>query len=611
MISAILSRPVRCLLVGLLLVAGVALTAPRDARAANHPVSLLWCLIEVYKDRMEVELVVTVEEFFYVYGLEPDDTGELDEREIQESVEKYKEYLLEHFSMYDADGVRLEGTVTDVKMTSAELALQMEREVTYKVLYPLELPPIKIDIEQSFGGVDSAFPSVMTVEIEQIDYTLPQPFLLEKGARAEVEFDWLASPISEGLADPEELERRRTEALGITSLGSVYTFFYVEETEVRHEILMPVAILETWLKIERAKPSLIEVSEQKAAEQAIFEFFAEHNPLTIDGIEVKPQLERIDFFDLEFKDLAQRPPERPVPVYAARVGVILEYATKGIPDEVEMTWDLFSRDLRDIRMALIAWDQSERVELSQKSPTLTWKNPGRPPLPTITSIEAAEAEVEPLVLPLGTVIGLALLPVVLLVLLARRARGRSYLVAVLVLLLVAGAGWFGPSAEIEDPRAPAPAPPPVDDAGRILASLHKNVYRAFDYRNESDIYDALARSVDGDLLAELYLAIREGLLMQEQGGAVSRVGTVDVTESIDVPIEDSDAASDLDPRAFRRHCSWAVSGSVEHWGHIHSRTNRYEASFTVEPRDQAWKITDLDVTSQERDAIQTSIRKVL
>ena len=56
---------------------------------------------------------------------------------------------------------------------------------------------------------------------------------------------------------------------------------------------------------------------------------------------------------------------------------------------------------------------------------------------------------------------------------------------------------------------------------------------------------------------------------------------------------------------------WKVSGSVEHWGHIHSRTNRYDASFLVEPRDDAWKITGMKVDQQERMPLKTDIRKVL
>lgn len=604
----------RSLARAVLLALVLGLLVMRSAEA--HPVSLLWSQIQVHKDRIEVELIVTVEEFYYVYELPLDDDGMLVESDVQESVKKYEEYLLEQLTLRDPDGNRLEGEVTSSEVASAEFMLPMEREVTYKVNYPLEMPLAGLEIVQTFGGVDSAFPSVMTVEIEQVDFTLPEPFMLEKDAVAEIEFDWLAPPLTEILADPEALEKKRREMLGITSFGSVYTFFYIEEQEVRHEILLPVATLETWLPIEREKESVISVEEQRAAHDAIFEFFAKKNPVTIDGIEVAPKLDRIDFFDLEFKDLAQKPPERPVPVYAARVGIILRYPAKGIPDEATMQWELFSRDVREVRTALIAWDQSERVVLENKEAKtkLVWTNPGRPPMPSITSIEAPPPPPK-LAIPLGTAIALGLVPFAGIALALLKARLRTQASVAAALLVTAAVLLVGPKFEVDDPRADPPAPPADADAQRILASLHENIYRAFDYRNESEIYDSLERSVAGELLAELYLSIRKGLLMQEQGGAVSRVETVEIEATADRPVDAlqpaAGGASSLDPRAFARSCQWTVAGTVEHWGHIHARTNRYTAEFLVEPCDGAWKITGLEVGDQEKVKFETSIRKVL
>ena len=58
------------------------------------------------------------------------------------------------------------------------------------------------------------------------------------------------------------------------------------------------------------------------------------------------------------------------------------------------------------------------------------------------------------------------------------------------------------------------------------ATLLQNIYRAFDYNEKSDVYDALEHSVTGDLLEELFLKIQSGLRMQEQGGAVAHVKRV-------------------------------------------------------------------------------------
>ena len=127
----------------------------------------------------------------------------------------------------------------------------------------------------------------------------------------------------------------------------------------------------------------------------------------------------------------------------------------------------------------------------------------------------------------------------------------------------------------------------------IVESLLKNVYRAFDFRAEEDVYDKLAVSASGDLLTELYLENRESFQVQQAGGAQAKVTKVEV---LNVDVESSDRS----PRALSLKSCWTALGTVGHWGHIHTRQNRYEANITVEPVDGAWKITDLEVLQEQR-----------
>ena len=131
----------------------------------------------------------------------------------------------------------------------------------------------------------------------------------------------------------------------------------------------------------------------------------------------------------------------------------------------------------------------------------------------------------------------------------------------------------------------------------VAESLLRNIYRAFDYRSESDIYDALARSVDGDLLADLYLKIRQGLLMQEQGGAVARVK--------DVKILKAEPLDGKNKNGFNERVTWQVEGTVEHWGHIHTRVNEYAADLQIEAAGGSWRIAAMNVSrqSQVRSAV--------
>ena len=110
----------------------------------------------------------------------------------------------------------------------------------------------------------------------------------------------------------------------------------------------------------------------------------------------------------------------------------------------------------------------------------------------------------------------------------------------------------------------------------------------------------------GDLkvLNDIDLQIKEGLRMEEQGGAIARV-----TSSIIKEKSVQDRLFTQGQARFLYHCIWNVAGTVEHWGHIHTRENQYAALFTVVGVENAWKITALDVESENRVSFQTGLRE--
>jgi hypothetical protein len=126
-----------------------------------------------------------------------------------------------------------------------------------------------------------------------------------------------------------------------------------------------------------------------------------------------------------------------------------------------------------------------------------------------------------------------------------------------------------------------------------LDSLLKNIYRSFDFREEEDVYDRLATSVSGDLLSEIYLQNRKSLVVTQAGGARARVKTVEI---LGVEVNQPDDR----PLGLMFHARWTATGTVGHWGHIHMRKNQYEANITVEPVDEAWKITGLELLEEKR-----------
>ena len=54
------------------------------------------------------------------------------------------------------------------------------------------------------------------------------------------------------------------------------------------------------------------------------------------------------------------------------------------------------------------------------------------------------------------------------------------------------------------------------------------------------------------------------------------------------------------PGAIDLKATWTALGSVGHWGHIHSRQNRYDAIVTILPVEGTWKIVDLELLEEKR-----------
>jgi len=131
------------------------------------------------------------------------------------------------------------------------------------------------------------------------------------------------------------------------------------------------------------------------------------------------------------------------------------------------------------------------------------------------------------------------------------------------------------------------------EAVAILHTLLKNVYRAFDFREEEDIYDKLSASVSGNLLADIYLQNRKSLAIQKAGGALARIKNVEI---LSVSMEDPPDRT----MSLSFNSKWTAFGTVGHWGHVHARKNQYEANITIQPLKGAWKITELELVEEKR-----------
>lgn len=594
----------------ILLAAGMLCLPPA---ASAHPISVTEAFVYVTREKVTVNLEVFVEDLFLFHNLKPNDQDFLEPDVIEAGIEKHKKFLLDRFVIRDVEGERLQGKSVDVRRFEMEpegvpLANLMMHKLTFVFEYPLDQPPEFLTFSQHLVDEAVLIPAEMRLRIKQESAGTPFETMLTDTPQS-MRLDWQNPPLSPDASEAELdkwYSQQREQTLGITSYSSVYSFLYIEDHEVRHEILIPLLTLEASVLIARQNDAFLEIAEQDAARRQIEAFFLAGNPVEIDGKVIEPEVQRLDFYGLDFKDFARRAERRRVSMASARVGIILSYPVETPPNTVKVTWDRFNKFIWTVNMIVYAYNDGFKTTLSRigDENVFEWNSPEREPPPPL---EALPVELPPppkMSLPLLSLVGVALLPIVGVVLRRRGAAGTVTWGALLSIVIFCAATW--PIARWEMPHPFFPTPTLSDQqANVVFAQLHRNTYRAFEFRDEEEIYDALAKSVDGDLLRELYLQIQQGLKMQEQGGATSRIREVSIVSGQAETIDDSDP---YDRRGFRYQCRWTVNGTVEHWGHIHARTNQYDALFRVEPRDGQWKITDLDVLSEERLAFETSLR---
>jgi hypothetical protein len=327
----------------------------------------------------------------------------------------------------------------------------------------------------------------------------------------------------------------------------ISAFIYIEPFEVRKEIIVrPKDLQQYWIDLGLAGKDTISAEDQAEIKNKVAAYFIERNPVFIDGKKAIPLLDRIHFIRRSLKMTNVIDPPEDLPIASATLGVIFVYPITGLPQEVAMHWELFNPRIQKINTRATDEAGGMPYTLTLDDSILTWKNfLKNPAIPALVDLKPPSE---------------------------------------IVMTTIPVLGIKNPFVRFSKV--------PDKDVQAIVVGLLRNVYHAFDYREESDTYDVLAQSAAGDLLTKIYLETRRALELKNQGGAKVKVKEVAMVKN---------DTNNLDGEiGFTSNCTWNVSGSVGHWGHIHMRKNQYEASITVKAVDGAWKITDLEILNEVR-----------
>jgi hypothetical protein len=380
--------------------------------------------------------------------------------------------------------------------------------------------------------------------------------------------------------DNKNLRRQYNEPISV--------FLYAEPFETRVEVIVRPKDIQQWHNLGIQGLQIIPVEMQAGLKEQIAEFLLTQMELVVDGETVTPALQRINFLKRTLKSSIVIDPPEELDAISATLGVIYSVPTETLPKESRVTWNLFSPKMQVVRSAATDEAGPMPYKLRPDDNVLVWKNFLKNP--TIPAIKAVAPPVtEKLIrIPFGTVLCLIIL--IPLVRSLHRGKGKRAAFAGGAAMLVCAVVIY-PLLSFAVPISTRPEL--ADDAATdVVSGLMRNIYTSFDFRDENTIYDALAQSLDGGLLTEVYLETKKSLELQSQGGARVKVKKVVLEKAEFQPLETGDG--------FRARCTWDVMGSVGHWGHIHQRTNRYDAELVIQPVDGQWKITNLEIFEEQR-----------
>ncbi len=618
------------------------LLTPSDSNA--HPISLSDAYVEVKEHKLLIKLEVFVEDLYLFHDLKLNKEMMLPLSEVKRGAKLHEEFLQKRFKILDQQGNRL--PLKFVKRIDDDLPdfdIHMVHLMFFKLVYKYEVDlkeqPQYLTFLQEFIHEKVILPAEVLLKVKpqhgkrQQKVLLPnQPWTVRLDAKDD-------SADDEKLTPQQQLEKERSQTLGITSYGETYAFLYLEPEETRLEILIPLATIAGSLDMKLKPDGILDLEDQQKMKEPIRKLLEQQISLTVDEKPLLSILDRLDFFGVAFRDFSQRAEPRKISIANARLGIILRYPRPALAKTGLLKWNLFNQYLYQANLAVIEADETKKETLRkiEKQNEFTWPFPALPDSSIEKNNIAKRAKILGVNFQPGSspyqflhwlMLPLFFLQVCILVIIWRFLKhdsgyfsAKSFYNAFLFYLAMMLV--FAPTVFIHEAISDVinqAIKPQIQEKEfpQITETLLTEIYAAFNKRDEERVFSRLEEVVDGELLRTLYLEIRQSMTIEEQGGAVARAGKVKLTSCTvaskpEPPPQTNPEKNPQDINALYLKCKWEVPGSVEHWGHLHQRTTSYVARLTIAPRKvddlrYQWKLTGIELLNQDQSVLKTSVR---
>lgn len=363
-------------------------------------------------------------------------------------------------------------------------------------------------------------------------------------------------------------------------------YLSVEPFEVRQEILVQASAAIQYLNIDGKGSSTIPVGLQEQIKKGIQEAITSTDTTYINNQLVTPTDVITNFVTLSRGGVVTRGTPVEENVDEAILGITLIYEIESFPDSIFVNWQLFPDTVQSIEASAVDPHGAFTTMLSPGANTIQWKS--RLVGYKVPAIEAIVVKKQPqalisFLLWLGLVLFIVYQAVYKRVVLIK-----PWITIVLVLSFI-----FYPFVRFQmNLPFMTQVKPSQEMASLIVNDLLTNVYRAFDRRNENDVYDRLALSVSNNQLSEIYMQNRQSMALENRGGARANVDDVNIQKMYTIHRDKNGG--------YVADTQWTVRGSVNHFGHTHYRQNQYRALVSFGIDQETWKIENIEILDTRR-----------
>ncbi|MFN7843548.1 MAG: hypothetical protein ACK5YR_25105 [Pirellula sp.] len=511
---------------------------PAQARIAIHPVSLSSAIVEVREDELIVDLEIMLEDLVMYQSLAADGEMRYSAEQLRQAAKQHRDFLLEYFSILDVDGNRLKETdvAENFEQITDEGALQnelMSKVVTYRVQYQLK----------------NTKPKFLT-------------FLQTFGGKNS------ALP---AIMDLSVWHRDRKEHSSQLAFGKPQSFRF--DWERAYENNRP-----SFAELRKKRKEQFEDSLGVASYTGLYSFvyinrFEVRHELLVPLLTleqwVKVPRKDPDFLEVEEQNAAK---DSIAQFFAEKCIVQID----GQSNAGSLTrLNFFGLDIADF--ALNA--DPRKVSVHQARVGIIWTYPSKKTPKDVKLTWQAYSEFAPF---LNSV-----------VLVGNESPTRHVFHSLEPDLKWQG-NLLGPT---NDKVSVISSSPSEQEAKQITEAILANIYRAFDFREDEDVYEALDSVVDGPVLRDIYLRVKRSLIMAEQGGTLAHANSVTISE-----------LTKTGKKNFDFEIKWQVVSVSEHWGHIHKQTTEFRAKLSLIQKSGFWKLNAFQLLDEKKIKFETSIR---